>query len=365
MKALILAGGFGTRLRPLTCTRPKLMFPVANRPLLDWIMEQLSKNGVTTVILAVNYLADVLAHHFGKSKYGMRILYSREMTPLGTGGPIKKAENILDEDNDPFFVLNGDIMSTIDYKSLYEAHLKSKAKATIALYEVEDPSRFGVVQLNEKNQILRFVEKPKIEEAPSHLINAGIYVLDHSIIDLIPGGKAVSIERQIFPILATKGELFGYKFGTLWVDIGKPEDYIQANRVMLDMVTAKNYIEKGAKVSKKAKIIPPVVTARGAVVEADAVVGPYTSLGEGVTIKKGSRVENSILFPHAWVDNSTSIKDSIVGENAFIGSWVKIESECIIGDNAMISDNVTLTSKVKVCPSKNVSESILQPSIVL
>jgi mannose-1-phosphate guanylyltransferase len=189
-------------------------------------------------------------------------------------------------------------------------------------------------------------------------------VLDHSIIDLIPGGKAVSIERQIFPILATKGELFGYKFGTLWVDIGKPEDYIEANRAMLDMFVEKNHIEKGAKVSKKAKIFPPVAIARGAVVEAGAVVGPYTSLGEGATIKKGSRVENSILFPHAWVDSSTSIKDSVIGENAFIGSWVKIESECIVGDNAMISDNVTLTSNVKVCPSKNVSESILQPSIV-
>lgn len=365
MKALILAGGFGTRLRPLTCTRPKLMFPVANRPLLDWVMEQLSKNGVTTVILAVNYMAEMLSRHFGKAKYGMRILYSRETKPLGTGGPIKKAEPLLNEDDEPFFVLNGDILSTISYRELYEAHLDAKARATIALHEVENPSRFGVVELNENNQILRFVEKPKSEDAPSRLINAGVYVLNHSVLDLIPEGREVSIEREVFPVLAGNKELQGYKFGSLWVDIGKPNDYVMANKVMLDMIASQNLIEKGSKVNKKARIIPPVAIAGGAVVEANAVVGPYASLGEGVVIKRGSRVENSILFPHAWIDSSSSINNAIVGEGAIIGSWVKIETDCIVGDHAIINDNVTLTSNVKVCPSKNVSESVLQPSIVL
>jgi mannose-1-phosphate guanylyltransferase len=365
VKALILAGGFGTRLRPLTCTRPKLMFPVANRPLLDWIIEQLSKNGVTTVILAVNYMADVFSRYFGKSRYGMKILYSREAKPLGTGGPIKKAESLLNQDEGPFFVLNGDILSTIDYRALYKAHLDAKARATVALHDVEDPSRFGVVELNEKNQILRFVEKPKSEEAPSHLINAGVYVLDYSVLDVIPDGKEVSIEREVFPILAETKELFGYRFGSLWVDIGKPHDYILANKVMLDMIAAQNHVERGSRVSKKAKIIPPVAIAKGTVVEADAVVGPYASLGEGAVIKRGSRVENSVLFPNAWVDCSASIKNAIVGEGAIIGSWVKIETDCIVGDHAIIDDNVTLTCNVKVCPSKNVSESVLQPSIVL
>ncbi len=363
MKALILAGGFGTRLRPLTCTRPKLMFPVANRPLLDLILERLSQNGVDTVILAVNYMADVLAHHFGKQKYGMKIVYSRETKPLGTGGPIKKAEALLD-DQEPFFVLNGDILSTIDYNALLQSHIDNKARATIALRDVEDPSRFGVVELNGKNQIIRFVEKPKAGEAPSNLINAGVYVLDHSVIDLIPGGKEVSIERQVFPTLASNRELFGYKFESLWIDIGKPTDYIEANKIMLNMVASDNRIEKGAKVSKRAKINPPVAIAKGVVVEPDAVIGPYASLGEGVVVKKGSRVENSVLFPHAWVDNSTSIKNAIVGENAIIGSWVKIERGCIVGDNTMIGDNVTLTSNVKVCPSKSVNESVLRPTIV-
>jgi mannose-1-phosphate guanylyltransferase len=365
VKALILAGGFGTRLRPLTCTRPKLMFPVANRPLLDWVLEQLSRNGVTTVVLAVNYMADLLTRHFGKTKYGMRILYSRETKPLGTGGPIKKAEGLLDNGDEPFFVLNGDILSTIDYQALYKAHLDSGAKATIALRDVEDPSRFGVVDLDKSNRILRFVEKPKDEEAPSNLINAGVYVLDRSVLESIPGGREVSIEREVFPVLATRRELSGYRFGSLWVDIGTPNDYIVANKVMLDMIAPQNHFERGSRVSKRAKIIPPVAIARGVRVEADAVIGPYASLGEGTVVRRGSRVENSVLFPNAWIDCSASIRNAIVGEGAVIGSWVKIETDCIVGDHAVISDTVTLTSNVKVCPSKSVGESVLQPSIVM
>ena len=364
MKALILAGGFGTRLRPLTCTRPKLMFPVANRPLLDWVIERLSLDGVSTVVLAVNYMADVLSRHFGKSKYGVKILYSRETKPLGTGGPIRKAENLLNDDDEPFFVLNGDILSTISYRDLYQRHIEYGARATIALHEVENPSRFGVAVLNGKNQILKFVEKPKPEQALGRLINAGVYVLNQSVFDLIPE-RQVSIEKEVFPVLAGNGELFGYNLDGLWVDIGKPEDYIVANRHMLDMVPSKNPAERGSKISSKAQVIPPVAIAKGATIERDAVVGPYVSVGEGVTVGRGTRIENSILFPGAWVDCSTSIKNAIIGEGAIIGRWVKIENDCIVGDHAVIEDNVTLAPNVKVCPSKEVSDSILQASTVM
>lgn len=258
MKALILAGGFGTRLRPLSCTRPKLMFPVANRPLLDWIMENLSKNGVTTVILAVNYGAEMLQQYFGDSKYSMEIMYSHENKPLGTGGPIKKAEGFLGSDKEPFFVLNGDILSSISYETILKFHQTNGAKATIALREVENPSRFGVVQLNSENQILRFVEKPKIEEAPSNLINAGVYVLDHSIINMIPPDTKVSTERSIFPQIAQERKLYGQKFDGLWIDIGTPDDYLNANIAMLNLIAKeKPLIGKRTKISNEAKIVPP------------------------------------------------------------------------------------------------------------
>ncbi len=365
MKALILAGGFGTRLRPLTCTRPKLMFPVANRPLLDWVIERLSQNGVDTVVLAVNYMADVLSRHFGKSKYGVKILYSRETKPLGTGGPIRKAENLLSDDSEPFFVLNGDILSTINYQTLYQKHIEYGARATIALHEVENPSRFGVAVLNGKNQILKFVEKPKQEHALGNLINAGVYVLNQSVFDLIASERQVSIEKEVFPVLAGNGELYGYGLDGLWVDIGKPEDYILANRHMLDMIASNNHVERGTRISSKAQIIPPVAVAKGAVIEGEAVIGPHVSVGEGATVGRGTRIQNSILFPSAWVDNSTSIKNAIIGEGAIIGRWVKIESDCIVGDHVVIDDNVTLGPNVKVCPSKEVSDSILQASTVM
>jgi mannose-1-phosphate guanylyltransferase len=337
------------------------MFPVANRPLLDWIVQRLAQSGVGTIILAVNYMADVISRYFGRSRYGSRIIYSREAKPLGTGGPIKNAERFLGNDSKPFFVLNGDILSNINYNELLQSHISRKAKATIALCEVENPSRFGVAALNDKNQILRFIEKPKLEEAPSRLINAGVYVLDPTVLTLIPRDRRVSIEREIFPVLAENKELYGYRFDGLWTDIGKPEDYLLANRKMLEIMASSNSLSK----INNANMVPPVAIGKNVIVEQDAVVGPYVSIGEGAVIKRGARVENSVLLPGVWVDYSASIRNSIIGEKVVIGRWVKVENGCMIGDYAIIEDNVTLTANVKVCPYKEVSESILQPSTVM
>jgi len=365
MKALILAGGFGTRLRPLSCTRPKLMFPVANRPLLDWIMESLSRKGVKTVILAVNYGADILSRYFGKSKFGMNILYSRENKPLGTGGPIKKAEDLLNDDEEPFFVLNGDVLSSIDYAVLLRFHRANGAQVTIALHEVENPSRFGVVELNGESQILRFVEKPRLEETSSKLINAGVYVLDHSVLDLITPEAKVSMERDIFPTLASKGRLYGQRFDGLWTDIGTPGDYLLANTAMLNIIAKdRPLIGKDVEISSEAKIVPPVVIGDEVIIERDACIGPNAAVGDNVTVRGGSKIANSIVFPRAWIDSSTSVKNAIIGESAILGRWVKIEEGCIVGDHVIINDDVTL-AHVKVCPSKEVEESITQPSTVM
>ncbi|TEU08379.1 nucleotidyltransferase family protein, partial [Candidatus Bathyarchaeota archaeon] len=177
MKALVLAGGFGTRLRPLSCTRPKMLFPLANQTLLDWTLKNLSEGGVDTVVLAVNYMAEALVRYFGPTKFDLGIIYSREGRPLGTGGPIKKAEALL-VDGEPFLVLNGDVISDIDYRRIVEYHKSKGAAATIALIRVPDPSRYGAVEMDSEGRVLRFVEKPERGEAPSNLINAGIYVFE-------------------------------------------------------------------------------------------------------------------------------------------------------------------------------------------
>ena len=358
MKALILAGGVGTRLRPLSCTRPKLLFPIANKPLLDWTLERLAKSGVKEVILAVNYMAEAFIQRYGAAKYGMKLLYSREARPLKTGGPIKKAEELIGH-KEPFLVLNGDILTNINYADLVKKHKENDVIATIALYKVEDPSRYGIAEMTKKNRVLRFLERPTRKEAPSSLANAGIYVLSPEIFNYIPSGRPVSIEHETFPRLAEKEQLFGYSFEGLWTDIGELNDYLKANRLWLNTEIKKSKIEKSAKMERNAEIANPIVLGENVIVGEKSKIGPYVAIGYNVTIGKGVRIENSIVFPETLISDFTSVKGAIIGENAIIEKWVKIEDGCIVGDHVMIRDNVTLTRGVTICPSKEVAESVL------
>ena len=375
MKALILAGGFGTRLRPLSCTRPKMLFPVANMPLLDWTLKRLAKSKVKRVILAVNYMAEAFIKRYGKKAYGIKILYSRDpypapetlklfQRPLRTGGPIKRAEKLIGH-KEPFLVLNGDILTNINYAELMKKHRASGAVATIALYKVEDPSRYGVVELTKENRIVRFVEKPTREEAPSNLINAGIYALNPEIFDYIPEGRPVSIEHEIFPKLAEEGKLHGYDFQGYWIDIGEPNDYLKANQLLLDIEIEKEKLGKNVALESETEIHKPCVIGENVSIGEKSKIGPYVAIGENVSVGKGVLIENSIIFPRTIISDFTSIKGAVIGEASIVGRWVKIESGCIIGDHAMIQDNITLTQGVTVCPSKEVKESVLTPKCLM
>lgn len=362
MKALILAGGFGTRLRPLSCTRPKLLFPLANQALLDWTFKSLSDNGVDTAVLAVNYMAEAIVRYFGPTKFDLGIIYSREDRPLGTAGPIKKAADLLIDD-EPFLVLNGDIISDVDYRSLVEYHKKKGGLATIALIQVPDPSRYGSVELDGEGRVLSFVEKPERGMAPSNLISAGIYVFEKEVLDYIPEGK-VSTENEVFPILAREGKLYGYEAHGMWVDIGVPESYLEANRMILKKLGGITSSD-GYKVEKSAEILEPCCIGTGVVIGSNSIIGPNTSISDHVHIGQGCRIENSIIFPGATIGDYSSVKNAIIGENASIERWVKIESGSLIGDYATIMDGVTITRDVTICPSKTVSESILSPRQVM
>lgn len=374
MKAVVLAGGYGTRLRPLTCTRPKMLFPIANTPLLDWTLKKLAKNKVTKTILAVNYMTDVFIKHYGEKAYGMQIAYSRDLDPdhktlagfqkLGTGGSIKKAEKLIGHE-EPFLVLNGDILTNINYAEFMKKHETSGATAAIALHEVEDPSRYGVVELTNEDRIVQFVEKPALDEAPSNLINAGIYAFNPKIFDYIPEGRQVSIEHEIFPKFAEEGKLRGYTFQGYWTDIGKPSDYLKANRLLLDMEIKKGKLGKNAALESETEIQKPCIIGENVTIKSKSKIGPYAAIGDNVIIGKGALIENSIIFPHTVISDFTSIKGTIIGEASMIGSSVTIESGCIIGDHAMIRDNVTLTQGVSVCPSKEVKESVLTPKCLM
>jgi len=364
VKAVIIAGGFGTRLRPLSCTRPKHLFPIAGKPLLDWTLEHLSKGGANEVVFAVNYRFDAFVKRYGKSAYGMKLHYSQEARPLGTGGCVKNAEKIIGHD-ESFLLLNGDILSNINYAKLISQHMKNSATATMTLHKVDDPSRYGVVEMAEKNRIKRFVEKPERGKAPSNLINAGVYVLSPEIFDNIPGKSPVSIEREVFPALAQDNKLFGYKFDGLWIDIGEPSDYLKGNRLLLDAELKNGSVANSAKFEGEVEINNPVVIGEHASIGDKSGIGPHAALGDNVTVGRGVCIGNSIIFSGTAISDFSSVKGAIIGEDAIIGKWVKIEDNCIVGDHAMIHDNITLTKGVTVCPQKEVTESVLSPKCLM
>ena len=361
MKALILAGGFGTRLRPLSCTRPKTLFPVVNKPLLQWIFERLAKSNIKEAILAVNGITAFYIKQQRIPKYGVTVKYSIDppKTPLGTGGPVKNAEKLIGH-SEPFMVLNGDIFADLRYMEILEAHKERGNLATIALCEVEDPSRYGVAELGENGRITRFIEKPAKGTAPTNLINAGIYVLNPKIFQYIPKGKAVSMEREVFPKLVAEGELYGHVFQSLWMDIGKPKEYLQINKILLD--TLANMPKP--KTTGKFELNSPVALDKGVRIGAKTVIGPYAILGKNVTVGKNVRINESVILPDTKIDDFSSIDGTIIGEGATIGKKVSIDKGCVIGDQAKIRDNVSLTKQVAVCPAKEVSENILKSKII-
>ncbi|MEM3823787.1 MAG: NDP-sugar synthase [Candidatus Bathyarchaeia archaeon] len=354
MKALILAGGFATRLRPLSCTRPKIMFPVVNKPLVEWILEGLSKSDVKEAIFAVNPQTAFNLRHSKFSKSGVKTVYSCDppKKPLGTGGPVKKAEKILGRED--FLVVNGDIFVSINYAEIVKMHKDKNATATIALHSAKDPSRYGVAELAENGRIKKFIEKPPSGASQSNLINAGIYVLSPEVFKYIPEGRKVSLEREIFPKLVEEHKLYGYLFEGLWTDIGKTEDYFEINKILLETLS-----KKGKNAAKcGAEINLPAVCDKSALIGEGSVIGPYAILGRNVKVGKNAYVRNSIIFDGVSIADFSWIEGAIIGENVSIGKRVKINGNCVIGDHAVVGDDVTLARGVTICPAKEVFESV-------
>jgi mannose-1-phosphate guanylyltransferase len=279
--------------------------------------------------------------------------------PLGTGGPVKKAEKLLGH-SEPFLVLNGDIFADLSYTEILEKHKERGNLATIALCQAEDPSRFGVAEIAANCRIKKFIEKPAKGTAPTNLINAGIYVLNPKIFQYIPKGKMVSMEREVFPKLVEEGELYGHVFQGLWMDIGKPEEYLQLNRVLLESLANTQKHRSTHRFERK----NPVAFDKGVSIGAKSVIGPHAILGKNVTVGKNVQITESVILPDAKIDDSSSIKGALIGEGAIIGKKVRIDKGCVIGDQAKIRDNVSLAKEVTVCPAKEVTENILKSKVI-
>ena len=313
MEAVILAGGFGTRMRPLTDTRPKPLLPMLDQPMIDHIVRWLPDE-VDRVILAVNYMADAIREHLADAELGTEVVVVEEDEPLGTGGAFKNA--LPEVTGDSFIGLNGDIITSLDLNDMMVRQWRMGGIGTIALWDVKDPSRYGVVDMDHQGRISEFVEKPEPGTAPSNLINAGAYILRSDILDLVEPGVKTSLEREVFPRILDDG-LYGFRFTGFWVDAGTPEAYLEAHRHLLDRMEERGW--DGSVMDTTAHIKGPSLLGPGAVVGADSQVGPYATVGEDCIIGKGAKVVNCVLLPGAKVGKRAHLYNCILGEGAEAG----------------------------------------------
>jgi mannose-1-phosphate guanylyltransferase len=332
MQAVVLVGGEGRRLRPLTDTRPKPMMSLVDRPFVAHQLDLLRRHHVTDVIFSCGYRPDALRAHFGDgSQAGVRVRYVVDPEPLGTAGAIKNAEELLD--GGPVLVLNGDILTDLDLDALVAHHRNTGAAGTIALTPVDDPSAFGLVRLHPDDSVEAFVEKPSPDElrpGEPFRINAGTYLLEPGVLGRIPAGRACSIEREIFPEVAGDGALYGFPSDAYWRDIGTPASYLAAHHDVLSGAVHTESPVGAAYIGPSARVDP------SAEVDALSCVGP------GATIGARARVEGSVIGPGARVGEGAALVDAIVGEGVVVGAGARVGPGAVIGDRATIADGAAV-----------------------
>jgi mannose-1-phosphate guanylyltransferase len=329
MHAVVLVGGFGTRLRPLTNTVPKSMLPIAHVPLLVRLIGQLEAGGVDHVTLALGFLPEPFVAAFPDGRCGgVELAYAIEPEPLDTAGAIRFAAEHAGID-ETFIVANGDIMTDLDVTALVDAHRERRAEATIHVYPVDDPSAFGVVELDADQRVLRFVEKPARDEAPSNLINAGTYVLEPSVLSRIDTGRKVSIERETFPAIVADGGLFAYPADVYWLDTGRPEFYLQAN---LDVLAGRR-----AHIASTGAIDPAAQIEHGASVVRSVV-------GAGCVVGAGAQVEDSVVLPGGCIEPGAVVRRSIVA--GVVGRGASLLDVVVGADGTVPADEVLSDARV-------------------
>ena len=297
------------------------------------------RGGVTEVILAVNHLSDKLRVEVNRRMLDTKTVLSVEETPLGTGGPISLARPLLDKD-EPLIVANGDVISDIDLRGLITVHTRSGAEATIALVSAEDPRPFGLATLEGDDRVIGFEEKSEIIQGPGW-INAGVYALDPRVVAMIPQGRPVSLEREIFPILASQHKMRGWKHTGFWYDIGKIPDYIIANRQLLQRVEFRE-TTNGEPSMHRARITQPSYVGKDCTVDDGAKVGPYTILSDRVSVKRGAEVSETIAFEQTSLGENCSIQDSLIGEGVTVGKEARIGRGSIIAGQVVIPDRAII-----------------------
>jgi NDP-sugar pyrophosphorylase family protein len=346
MKAVILAGGEGTRLRPLTLTLPKPVVPVVDRPFLTHQLDLLSRVGVTEIVFSIAYQPERVRRVFGDGEaIGRRIHYAVEDTPLGTGGAVRNALPFLD---DTTIVFNGDVLTDVDLPAVVKRHRESGARATLVLTPVSNPSAYGLVETDAAGRVQRFVEKPQPSQITTDTINAGIYVLETAAIELMPPGVNYSIERGFFPGLLDRGDhVGGFVHRGYWIDIGTPEKYLQVHRDILDgrfpvsldgTARAGGHVHPDARVEDGAELQGPFYVGPGCDVRAGAVIGPDAVLTRGVTVEAGARVRDSVVWEGTRLAEGATLDGALVGAGVTVGRKASAGAGAVLGEGTQLTD---------------------------
>ena len=350
MQAVVLVGGEGTRLRPLTFETPKPMVPVFGIPFLERTLRRLREAGVSEAILAAGYLPSAIREAFGDgSRLGIDVTYVVEETPLGTAGALK---NLAEHIRGPFFVLNGDVLTSLDLRAMRAFHRERGGLGVIHTIRVEDPSAFGCVVRDASGRVATFVEKPPRGSAPTDEINAGTYLLEPAVLDLIEPGKAVSIERETFPaLIASGGGLYAYQTDDYWIDLGRPEHYLRAHRDVLAGTLRLDAAESAGDAGQMwlhgaadppVHVRLPVFIDEDVTIEPGATVGPYAVLGAGSRIGAGADVAHSILWDGVVIGNGARVEGAILASNVRIGERARVREGSVIGHDARIEADVDI-----------------------
>lgn len=353
LKALLLVGGFGTRLRPLTFSKSKPLVEFMNKPIIIHQIEALKAVGVSEIVLAINYQPENM-YDFIKdieAKYSVKVTCSKEEEPLGTGGPIGLAKKILLEENtEEIFVFNSDVTCRFPLKDMLDFHRKHGKEGTIAITKVKDPSKFGVILYDKDQKILDFVEKP--QNFVGDEINAGLYIFTKKFLDRV-NPVPTSIERDIFPQMAKEGELYAFKLEGFWADIGQPRDYLAGTNLYLNDLsqTNKDHLVQGAK-----NVVGNVVIDPTAKVSDTAKIGPNVVIGPGAVIESGARVKNSVVLGNTQVSCYSYVDGSILGWKSKVGKWTRIENMTILGEEVTVADEIQLNG-ITVLPNVSVKTS--------
>ena len=375
MKAVVMAGGEGSRLRPMTANQPKPLLPVVNRPLMEHVLRLLRRHGTVDTVVTVQFLASLVRTYFGDGdELGMNLSYATEQTPLGTAGSVKNAESALSDDT--FLVISGDALTDIDLTALVQAHRAKGSLVTVCLARRPDPLEFGIVITDAEDRIERFLEKPSWGQVFSDTVNTGIYVMEPEVFRHVPAGTSVDWAADVFPaLLAAGAPIHGWVAEGYWEDVGTHDSYRRAHadalhrRVQLDIdgfeVAEGVWVGEGAEVDPDSELVGPCLVGAYTKVEAGARIGELTVLGSNVVVKGGAQLERAVVHDNAFIGPQTTLRGCVIGKNTDVMRAVRVEEGAVVGDECLVQEEAYLSSDVTVYPFKTIEAgAVVHTSVI-